>query len=67
MDKLFLNSFRRIYSDNGKNDVDFTEQEARLRKSKNNLTEATKALVRASEKLNNAALNILPAPKSDLH
>lgn len=57
VDKI-LNQFRRIYSDNGKGDVDFTAQEQQLRISENRLTQATQELVRASENLNVAAMGV---------
>ncbi len=55
MDKV-LKQFRRIYSDNGSGDVDFTKQEEDLRVSRDKLNQATQDLVRASERLNDAAL-----------
>ena len=57
VDKI-LNQFRRIYSDNGKGDVDFTAQEQQLRISESRLTQATQELVRASENLNVAAMRV---------
>lgn len=57
VDKI-LNQFRRIYSDNGKGDVDFTAQEQQLRISESRLTQATQELVRASENLNVAAMGV---------
>lgn len=57
MDRL-INQFRRIGYDKGQNDVDFTDQEAKLKASTDRLTKATQDLVRASEHLNNVALGI---------
>ena len=59
MDKI-LKQFRRIYSDNGSGDIDFSEQEERLRLATNKLNKATSDLMRASEKLNTVALGIDP-------
>ena len=56
MNKI-INQFRRLYDDKGVNDHDFSGQEERLRKSLANLTKATDALTRSSEKLNAAALS----------
>lgn len=42
------NQFRRIFSDNGSGDKDFTEPERRLREAKRYLLEATEALSKAS-------------------
>ena len=53
-----LNQFRRIYADNGSGDVDFTEQETRLREARLKLLNATNELMRASERLNRAALSV---------
>jgi hypothetical protein len=47
-----LSQFRRIYSDNGRDDKDFTEQEIRLRAANLKLANATRELVRASVHLN---------------
>lgn len=57
MDKI-LNQFRRIYADNGSGDVDFTEQETRLREATGRVITATIELVRASARLNRAALEV---------
>jgi len=43
------NQFRRIFSDNGSGDKDFTDQERRLRQAQTYLMEATDALRKASE------------------
>lgn len=56
MDKI-LNQFRRIYADNGSGDIDFTDQETKLREANDKVLLATQELVKASERLNNAALN----------
>lgn len=40
--------FRRIFSDNGSGDKDFTDQEARLREAQQYLLEATEGLTRAA-------------------
>ena len=64
MDKV-LRQFKRIYSDNGSGDVDFTKQEEELRISQNKLTQATQELVRAAEHLNAVAL--AAEPKEQLH
>lgn len=57
MDKI-LKQFKRIYSDYGQNDADFSAYEERLRTSQNNLTQATQELVRASERLNTVAMGV---------
>lgn len=57
MDRI-LKQFKRIYSDNGSGDVDFTKQEENLRIAENNLVQATQDLVRASERLNFVAMGI---------
>lgn len=56
MDKL-LNQFKRIYSDDGRGDIDFTELEGRLREAQARLTGATQELARAAQNLNRAALS----------
>ena len=56
MDKI-INQFRRIYSDNGSGDMDFSKQEAKLKEAHDYLTNATQALVKSSERLNAAALS----------
>ena len=66
MDKI-LNQFRRIYADYGKGDIDFTDQEERLRQSENKLAQATQDLVRASENLNNAAMMGVDPPAKQMH
>lgn len=58
-----MSQFKRIYADDGRNDVSFAVQEDRLRIANRNLTEATQALARASELLNAAATNITPPDK----
>lgn len=57
MDKIFK-QFRRIYSDSGANDVDFSAQEERLRLADHRLTQATQELSRAADRLNDAALGV---------
>lgn len=46
-----LNQFRRIYSDNGSGDKDFSEQETRLHEVQQKLEAAAKLLRQASETL----------------
>ena len=55
MDRL-LNQFRRIYSDDGRHDVDFTEREFALQAAKARLLAHTQELMRAAENLNRAAI-----------
>lgn len=43
-----VNQFRRIFSDDGRGDRDFTEQEARLRQAQQYLREATDGLTKAA-------------------
>lgn len=63
-----LSQFRRIYSDDGRGDQDFTEQENKLRAANAKLAEATKALVRASVNLNDVLLaNGFDLDKSSIH
>lgn len=57
MDRI-ARQFRRIYSDDGRNDVDFSKQEEKLRLSQAKLTQATQELVRASERLNEVAMGV---------
>lgn len=52
-----MNQFRRLYDDKGTNDHDFSDQEERLREAQGKLNNATDELVRASERLNAAALS----------
>lgn len=66
MIKLALNQFRRIYSDNGSGDRDFTKQETRLKQSQDNLKLATQALVDASNRLNDVVI-INGLSKDSLH
>lgn len=66
MDKVF-NQFRRIYSDHGANDADFTIQEELLRISESKLAQATQELVRASENLNNAAMMGVDPKDKQMH
>lgn len=46
-----LSQFRRIMSDDGRGDRDFTRDEARVRKAQAYLKDATEALSRAAELL----------------
>lgn len=63
-----LNQFKRIYSDDGRSDCDFSDQEERLRLANQKLAEATKALVRASVNLNDVLLaNGFSSDKDSLH
>jgi len=62
MDRL-LNQFRRIYSDNGSGDIDFTDKEEELRQSQLRLTKHTMELIRAAQNLNSAALRASPSTK----
>lgn len=62
-----LNQFRRIYSDDGRGDVDFTIQEARLKVANQKVQEATEELVRASERLNAAAMEVGWLPDTIVH
>lgn len=61
-----LKQFKRIYSDNGKGDVDFSRQEEQLRLAINKLNQATQDLVRASEHLNNVAMGV-DVPAKQMH
>lgn len=62
MDKVF-SQFRRIYSDNGSGDVDFSKAEEKLKLSHDRLTKATQELLRASERLNAVAMGAeIPTP-----
>jgi hypothetical protein len=66
--KALLSQFRRIYSDDGKNDQDFTDQEEKLRAANQRLANATTELIRASVHLNDVLLaNGFSADKSSLH
>ena len=62
MNKI-INQFRRLYDDKGYNDHDFSGQEERLRVAQDNLSDATRRLVKASEKLNAAAISSMPPIK----
>lgn len=46
-----LNQWRRIFSDDGRGDKDFSEQEIRLRQAQKELTEAAASLGRAADLL----------------
>jgi len=60
MNKI-LNQFRRIYSDDGRHDVNFSEREEALQRARRKVVIATTHLVKASERLNAAALKAFPA------
>lgn len=62
-----LSQFRRIYSDHGQNDKDFSEQEERLRVANLKLLNATQELVRSSMRLNDVALEHGLPVKGDLN
>ena len=62
-----LKQFKRIYSDNGKGDVDFSRQEEALRLAINKLNKATQDLVRASEHLNNVAIGVASSEFKQVH
>lgn len=63
-----LSQFRRIYSDYGQNDKDFSGQEERLRLANLKLANATKELVRSSINLNDVILaNGFSLDKDSLH
>lgn len=51
-----VNQFRRISSDDGRGDKDFTAQEERLRQAEQRLTEAAALLSKASEILRDVLL-----------
>lgn len=46
-----INQFRRIFSDDGSGDKDFTDQELRLREAQSHLKEAAASLTRAANSL----------------
>jgi hypothetical protein len=52
-----INQFRRIYSDDGRNDKSFDIDEARLRRSLTNLKNATEELIKASQTLHDLLLD----------
>lgn len=62
MDRI-INQFRRIYSDDGQGDKDFSGQEERLRQAEARLARGTVELAKAAENLNRAALSVMPAPE----
>jgi len=66
MDKL-LNQWRRLYSDDGRNDIDFSEQEKKLAEAQQRLSNKTQELVKAAENLNRAALAAGFDPEGRLH
>ena len=51
-----LNQWRRLITDDGREDIDFTEREKALQEAKARLANEAKGLVRAAENLNRAAL-----------
>lgn len=51
-----ISQFRRIYSDDGRDDKKFNGQEERLRHSLHNLKLATENLIRASNNLHDTLL-----------
>lgn len=62
-----INQVRRIFSDDGRGDKDFTEQERRLDEARKKLTEATQALKRAAELLHDTIKSMEPVAKDDMH
>ena len=67
MNAIF-SQFKRIYSDNGQSDKDFAEQEERLRAANLKLANATQALIRSSENLNDVLIaNGFHLEKNSLH
>jgi hypothetical protein len=46
-----INQIRRLWSDNGRNDMDFTEQEKKLQEALKHLKTAADSLSRASQTL----------------
>lgn len=61
MDRI-INQFRRIYTDDGSGDKDFTIQEERLKQAEARLARGTQELAKAAENLNRAALSVMPPP-----
>lgn len=66
MDRIF-NQFRRVYTDDGRSDVDFSERERLLQEAKGRLVKATQELSRASQNLNRAALTVGFDPEGPPH
>jgi hypothetical protein len=64
MNKI-LSQFKRIYSDDGRGDHDFSGQEEALREANERIVSATTRLVKASEQLNVAALRAFPTKSAD--
>lgn len=61
MNKI-VNQFRRIFSDDGRSDHDFSDQEFRLHEAQQRLYDATEELKRSSEQLNDVvSLNFILA------
>jgi arginyl-tRNA synthetase len=56
MMNAIVNQFRRIYSDYGQNDKDFTDQETKLREARTKLANATQELIKSSMRLNDVVL-----------
>lgn len=61
-----LSQFRRIMSDDGRGDRDFTKQESRLREAQRSLLKATEELTRAAQLLKGELL-LHERNTSDLH
>lgn len=61
-----INQFRRIYSDDGREDKRFDIDEARLKRSLANLKNATEKLLQASQTLHDLLLEKQP-PSTNLH
>ena len=57
-----LNQFRRIYSDDGRNDKTFVVEEYKLRASISRLKKATDELIRASQTLSDLLLDSQEPP-----
>ena len=57
-----IKQLRRIYTDDGRGDRDFSRQEALLREAELNLIYATQELVRASQRLSDVVLEFGLAP-----
>lgn len=66
MDRL-INQLRRLYFDDGRNDVDFTVPEKKLAEAQKRLANHTQELVRAAENLNRAALAAGFDPEGSVH
>lgn len=55
-----LNQIRRIFSDNGKGDKDFTQEEIKLKKALDELKEATRLFTNAASVLSDTIRSRLP-------